>query len=87
MVGAGLFLGLVESCLSLLRGVDCGVRRRGVADLACHQSFPVFREWFEDLIVYVVIVDGAGMAHAVPDGTVWAGEVWWWMFTRTTGKG
>ena len=43
-------------------------------------------DWFEK-IDYVITVDGAKMAHAVLPGTIWAGEVWWWLWCRKIGNG
>lgn len=47
----------------------------------------MFEECFENQVTYGVTIDGARQAHFVPCGTVWAGEVWWWVFTRAVGKG
>ena len=44
-------------------------------------------EDFSDKTPYTVTVDGARMAHFVPAGTIWAGEVWWWVWCRAQGKG
>jgi hypothetical protein len=47
----------------------------------------VFNEEFEDKIGYGCTVDGAWMAHFIPVGTIWAGEVWWWFWVRSVGRG
>ena len=44
-------------------------------------------EDFSDKTPYMITIDGARMAHFIPEGTVWAGEVWWWMFTRKVARG
>ena len=50
-----------------------------------------FEEWilpeFNEQTYFVCTVDGEKMAHFVPDGTIWAGEVWWWFWCRSIGKG
>ena len=44
-------------------------------------------EDFSDRTPYMCTVDGKRMAHFVPDGTIWAGEVWWWILCLSMRKG